>query len=224
VQADAVQEGMTLLDEFFGGTSLTRIDFDRTKADSFSACITPCHIGGEACLSEEEALNLAPAGSNWKAAEGWRSFFGHMLQTKVGQWFIVGVEGVVPHEQRGAYPVLRAYAFRFDEKPLKEMQELACRLYEGPSLVGGCWGVMRTHSKTPGDHRKVEGKIMGLAASSYRDHPTLLFRTLILCPSRLPRKYPLSSLVATVPTIQRTFSLRDLTWCTLNLRLHFRRS
>jgi len=207
--AEAVREGLNLLDQFFGGSAKGQVDFFRDKGDSFSIRILPLCDGDEWHLSEKEALSLIPEGSNWEVAEGWRSFFGHSLQTRSGLLFVIGAEGILPHKDRGAYPVMRAYTFAASKIPVTKMEALANKLSPGCSACGSWRGIIKTSSNTPAEHQEVEGTIIRLAAAFYRSRqqPRLLFRTLILCASRLPRLR--SSLVATVPSIERTFSRAD---------------
>lgn len=79
----------------------------RDEKDSYDISI---HAGpgycGDLLLKAAQLLELLPSGSNWAPALGWRSIYGMPLYVQEGQYIVIGVEEILRHPTRGAFPVV----------------------------------------------------------------------------------------------------------------------
>ena len=204
---DAVRDGKSLLDEIFRPNAAIEIAFSRDEKDDF--CIDAQLLPNADALPIDGGLmSLIPSGSRWDAARGWRAFFGRAISLSTGDYFMVGMEGVVGHPSRGAYPVMKAFGFTPAKPPIDQLVLLEQRLHRTEDTCEvGEYGVLRTGSRSPEEHVGVEAKVIRRAIEAYRSGNRFVFRTLIICESQVPRG-PRGSLMATVPSITSAFRKR----------------
>lgn len=204
------------------------VEFDRDASDSYSIGIEtqrPPPRGRD--LGKNDVLPLLPLGSRWEPALGWRSFFARPFAWSGQTWWALGIQGVVRHETRGAYPVSKVALFPPQQFPHLGLEELASRLFSGRFPPGPVtYGVLRASSETPAAHARVEAWMLGRAVAAHHARRPLIFRTLVLSEDEVPRLPMLNGLVralgmdellemvgaspqilvATVPSIRKTFS------------------
>jgi hypothetical protein len=158
----------------------------RDEMDSFEIELSP--MGGmQGALGIPDVLPILPAGSTWSQASGWHSFIGIPLQTANRYWLALGVEAILPHESRGAYPYFHALLFPFDVPPEAAVERLSAFTRDSYRDLdpGGVRpnevvpGVIRSRARSPSEHRLTEITILKLATSLYAQNQLVWFRTLI---------------------------------------------
>ena len=221
MSSDAIQEGLDLVRRSLSAAAFHRVVFSRDETDSYQLLID-ANKGVSPALSRNEISGLLPSGSKWLPACGWRSFFGAPFGIRGQEWLMIGVEAVVPHSGRGAYPVLHGYCFPFQQFPEGALLEIAQTVAgrAADCLGAETYGVIESNSREPQDHVGIEGWIIRQAVQAYRARKRLLFRTVILSEGEVPSSHRFrSSLVATVPSIRRTLSLSARTKLFLSRRI-----
>lgn len=196
------------------------------RKDSFTLSVRRlAYSPGDTILSKADVirLRLLPSGSRWRQGLGWHSYFGIPFRLDGRQWVAIGAEAIVRYRQKYAHPVFLAFVFSIhssqDQQLLERLQSLAADIYPGVRRAGRTrTGVVFSSSRTIAEHAWLEAWIIQAAAITYRiDKQPLLFRTLILAEDEIRKPgYPGPNfwgsrsgyLMATVPSIRRTFSLR----------------
>ena len=173
-------------------------------------------------MRKDDLLPLLPRGSRWNPAVGWRSFVVLPFEVPGICAAAVGVEGVVPHASRGAFPVMRALLVRA-ENVSSVLSQLAAQLPGtgrlAESLDRRCF-VKISSARSPSEHQQHEGPMLRAAAEAWKFGERKLLRTLLLSDDQTPwpkrwrdklRELAAdadnpSYLVATVPAIRAQFS------------------
>jgi hypothetical protein len=210
-----------------------RIAFDRDATDSFVLALERLALPDGARepigtnvvgkdVGKDDLLPLLPRGSSWNPAVGWRSFVVIPFELPGVCAAAVGVEGVVPHASRGAFPVMRAFLMPAENVPVA-LSRLAAGL---PGTGRGAEWLERrcfiqiSDARTPAEHQQHEGPMLRAAAEAWGFGEKKLLRTLLLSDDQAPwpRRWrdklrelaedanPPSYLVATVPAIRAQFS------------------
>jgi hypothetical protein len=224
METNVVSEALHMVHNLLSEVAICTVCFRRDQTDSYSIELTPEDESLRAGFGKKDAMLVLPKGSRWSPALGWRCFFGIPLQTESGTWLVLGAEGVMADEARGAYPVFHGYVFRFETIPKVQLLSLADSIDRGqgsPTIAGG-YGIIESGSLTPVDHRSLEARIIRSSVPSYEQGQHLLFRTLVLSEDQLPPNFLLRRflwalytqmgiyyshfLMATVPSISKNFS------------------
>jgi hypothetical protein len=218
------------LDEHLSGDACFVVSVFRDETDSYAITIDNRSEFANDAISIADLIPILPTGSSWAQALGWHSYIGIPFQTKSERWIAIGAEEIHKHASRGAFPIYKAYIFPFDMAPTvvsKRLERLATSISSStmPFLYYGIIKevVAKGRGINPDDHAKLEACIIRKASEYYRKSRALLFRSLILSEqtvlnikhqsrstrqssqSRLNHEY---FLMATVPSIERTFSAR----------------
>lgn len=216
-----LREACNLLDRSAYRFSHQKIVFDRDETDSFRTTREP---EGAGVPTKREVMDvLIPRGGRRPSAVGWRSFIARPFPTlALPDGAAVGVDGVISHLSRGAYPFFYCYVVRLC-RVSGILNEIADSLRSGHAEKHGTYGVVEAPSASPEDHVDIEAWMLRKAAASYRDHERLLLRTALLSedeiPSDVPSTFvgrgvgwlraaqgPTRYLIASVPPIRREFS------------------
>jgi hypothetical protein len=208
---DAIERGVALV-ETIAPFGCHRITFGRDASDSFSIAVERLKPDGQD-VRKDDLLPLLPRGSGWNGAVGWRSFV--VLPFTLGAFSgaAVGVERVVPHLSRGAFPVLRAFLIVAGEVGAA-LEHLVAEISARPSPValpnrrGAVW---RSDALSPAEHERHEAPLLAATAAAWRRGERTLLRTVLLSDDQAPwrgsrRDRGQSFLIATVPPIRAHFS------------------
>jgi hypothetical protein len=222
----AIGEALALV-EAIAPLASHRISFDRDETDSFALTLERLSLpkGSAAIepeLQKDDLLPLLPRGSQWNPAVGWRSFVVLPFDVPGVCAAAVGVEGIVPHASRGAFPMMRAFLISA-EKISVGLSQLAALLPDAGRiselLYRRCF-IKTSDARSPREHQQWEGAMLRAAAEAWRAAEPRLLRTLLLSEDQAPwprhwtdqlRELALdadgpSYLVATVPAIRDQFS------------------
>jgi hypothetical protein len=224
----AVAEALALV-EAVAPLASHRISFDRDETDSFALTLERLRLPdasaamkAEPELKKDALLPLLPRGSQWNPAVGWRSFVVLPFVVPGVCAAAVGVEGIVPHASRGAFPVMRAFLISA-EKISVALAELAASLPDAGRISESLHRrrfIKTSEARSPREHQQWEGAMLRAAAEAWRSGEAKLLRTLMLSEDQAPwsrqwtdtlRELTLdadgpSYLVATVPVIRAQFS------------------
>lgn len=169
--------------DFLKNTASQVLYFNRDKDDSFEFGLKILREKGELPLKKNELSFLLPSGSKWQSLIGWRSIFCIPLTKGNVKFYVLGVEEVLPHETRGAYPILHAYIFQEIKELYVALRDIRAILFDKSvpeNLVCEYNGVLSVRSKKPVNYKKHELWIMKCAEKKYMMGEPILFRTLIL--------------------------------------------
>jgi hypothetical protein len=228
VLPDAVAEALALI-ETIAPLASHELSFDRDATDSFALKLERLREGAGAGagkarrdVPKDDLLPLLPQGSRWNPAVGWRSFVVLPFERPGICAAAVGVEAVVPHASRGAFPIMRAFLM-----PAENISPALCRLASGlpspdrsPELLDRRGVIRISNARSPGEHEQHEGLMLRAAAESWRFGEPRLLRTLMLSDDQAPWPRHWSEtlremthdtsrppyLIATVPAIRAQFS------------------
>jgi hypothetical protein len=202
------------------------ISFDRDQTDSFALTLQrltrPDGADSLKDVRKDDLLPLLPRGSHWNPAVGWRSFVVLPFDIPGICAAAVGVEGVVPHASRGAFPIMRAFLMPAKSIPVALSQLAATLPATGgiSELLDRRCFIKISDARSPSEHERYEGPMLRAAAEAWRFGEQKLLRTLMLSDDQAPwprrwtdklREMALDSnhssyLVATVPAIRAQFS------------------
>lgn len=216
-----VGDGLALV-ESIASFGSHRVSFDRDSSDSFAVTVDrlTSDPGGE--VRKDDLLPLLPRGSRWNAAVGWRSFVVQPFELPGICGAAVGVEAVVPHPSRGAFPIMRAFLMRA-ESVSPALFQLAGALSAAVLSVGALEQrelVWSSAARSPQEHQHYEALMLAAVAEAWRRSEPRLLRTIVLSDDQAPwvRWWPDKAralttdggrppyLVATVPPIRTHFS------------------
>jgi hypothetical protein len=183
----------------------------RDELDRFSIRLTGLSDEWEIEISKEDLFHILPSGSEWSHLLGWHSYFGIPFSKGLSNGLVIGLESVVPHARRGAYPVLMAYIFPtpLSEETILNLQKLADEIdpnYVGQDKLKFAKGIIRTKSTTPDEHFWVAGEVIRIAVDFYRKAIPFCFRTLVLYEGQLGTCNSVDRLLVTVPSTEEAFS------------------
>ncbi len=187
--------------------------FDRDESDSYRIQLETGAASGRA-LTRAQVMPALPVGSRWTDAVGWESYVvfpSNELESP--DVAIVGIEYVVPHATRNAYPVFAGALVAMDAVP-GILRSIAKRLVpegaESPSSpVEATYGVVTSKSRSPAEHLPCAAWLLQAAATSFEADDPLLVRTLVLTEDEVPKARHLLSrslLLGTAPPIRSRFS------------------
>jgi hypothetical protein len=220
-RAAAIGEGLALI-ETLAPLASHRLSFDRDAGDSFAVTIDRLQPVA-ADVRNDDLLPLLPRGSRWNAAVGWRSFVVLPFESPGLHGAVVGVEAVVPHATRGAFPVMHGFIIRAEDVA-PALGRLAAGLSSsGAGLAVGLpeqkWVIWTSDAQSPAEHQRHESWMIAATADAWRRGEPRLLRTVVLSDDQAPwsrswadrlreaasggarRPY----LVATVPPIRAQF-------------------
>jgi hypothetical protein len=196
--------------------ALQQLLLDRDESDSYRIRLEA--LGSSASLDEQlsrsQVLPSLPVGSRWLDAVGWESYVVYPsrdLRVRSGI-AIVGLEYIVPHPTRGAYPLFGGAIVPLPEVP-SVLEQIAQSLDpRDAARVTATYGVVRSDSRSPEEHLAKAAWLLRAAASAFAHHHPLLVRTALLTEDEVPKSRtllsPKSVLLGTVPEICARFSPR----------------
>ena len=215
-----IGDGLALV-ETISAFASHRISFDRDSSDSFAVTVDRLTSGPSGDVRKVDVLPLLPRGSRWNAAVGWRSFVVQPFELPGICDAAVGVEAVVPHPSRGAFPIMRTFLMHA-ESVSPALFQLAGALSAAVLAVGALGQrelVWSSAARTPPEHQHYEALMLSAIAGAWRRGERRLLRTIVLSDDQAPwtRSWPENVralttgggppyLVATVPPIREHFS------------------
>jgi hypothetical protein len=122
-----LDQGRAILQEVLEDVVHT-IAFYRNETDSFALDILPVDPAAKP-LSASCISSVLPKGSRWRSVVGWRCFRCVPLASKAGRFFCVGLEGVIAHAERGAFPEYYGFLVRNVRALPTPLMQMANRIY-----------------------------------------------------------------------------------------------
>jgi len=170
--------------------ALLHLSIGRDGSDSYSIALETCATLGVghravAALTALDLMNLLPTGSLFRHIVGWRSIFGSPFRCGQLSLVAVGIEQIVPHATRGAFPCSSVYVYADMSSALGTLGALLSVLPEPDSNSLGRYDVYSTNSATPDEHRFEEASALACAFHHWRHGHHFLFRTLLVNESAL---------------------------------------
>ena len=204
-----------------GGDASHHVRFDRDGSDSYRIQIEPVAAGAGA-VQRSHVMPVLPVGSRWADAVGWESHVVMPARLLPGLGAaIVGLEVVVPHASRGAYPVF-AGAVVPEARVPAVLRRLALALDpDGRPSEAATYGVVESASRSPAEHTRPAASLLRSCARAFEQRERLLTRTLLLTEDEAIQTVSLLGtdfLVATAPGLRDRFSPEA------RLRLRLRRN
>ena len=160
--------------------------FDRDETDSFRIRLEPVRADRRQ-LTRSEVMPALPVGSRWADAVGWESYvvfpsLAHVEDAAV----LIGLEYVVPHPSRGAYPVLAGVVVRAADVG-GALSAIATGL--DPEDKAGRvpdYGVVASDAQSADEHRPIAAAILRAAGAAFVRGKQLKVRTAILTQDEVP--------------------------------------
>lgn len=185
--------------------------FDRDETDSFRIKTEAVDPAVEQ-FTRAQLMRVLPVGSRWSDAVGWESYlvFPPTLLTPPGL-AVIGLEYVVPHETRGAYPIFGGAALPVD-RVSAALARLATTLDgQGNAYVSATYGVVRSDAQDALGYRGRAAWMLRSAAASFANGRPIHVRTLLLTQDEAPGPSALfdrgrNLLFGTVPALCARFS------------------
>lgn len=191
------------VDRLGDASPVATVVFDRDDSDSFRLAITH-HAPGLNEIQKSSLFPLLPQGSTWRHAAGWYSLVGIPFTYGHRSWIAVGVEQIVTHPDRGAYPSATLKLFPRDSGPSatnvahlmieRGQQAQAHRQPSQPCIDRSTkfsWTtlVWRSNARRPEEHLGEEAEVLRIAAGRIENGSSIAFRTAILSATQLPRAH-----------------------------------
>ena len=191
--------------------ALQHVLFDRDEGDSNRIQIEEVRPSPDQ-LSRSQVMRALPVGSRWTGAIGWESYVvfpPRELETR--NLAIIGLEYVLSHPSRGAYPVF-AGAVLEERDVARVLREIVEGLGGEQADVDVVPGVVRSDVQAPQNYRKDAARLLQKASSSFDEKRPLLVRTVIMTEDEVPKWLLLRTvfrrpvLLGTVEPLRRHFS------------------
>lgn len=169
--------------------ALQHVLFDRDDTDSFRIQFE--NLSDVHGLTRAQVLPALPAGSAWaRQAIGWESYIvfpSHRLGSR--NLALIGMECVVSHDTRGAYPVFAGSVV--DQAHVPELlTTIAATLYPGEvNTIQAARGIVHSDAKTPQQHMRTAARILRSASSSFLVSDPPIVRTTLLTEDEVPRNW-----------------------------------
>jgi hypothetical protein len=170
--------------------ALLHLSIGRDDSDSYSIALEKCAALGVghpavAALTAVDLMNLLPTGGVFRHVVGWRSIFGSPFRCGLLSLVALGVEQIVPHATRGAFPCSSVYVYADMSSALGTLGALLSVLPAPDSNSLDRYDVYSTNSATPDEHRFEEASTLTCAFHHWRKGHRFLFRTLLVNESAL---------------------------------------
>lgn len=182
--------------------------FDRDQTDSFRLEFEGLGTASHT-LSRQHLLSALPVGSRWAPAVGWSSYVvtppRALGSTDLA---LIGLEYVLPHETRGAYPVLGGVVLLASDVATV-LRAIASSLDPDAGALPPKRCVYHSEARTPEEHRGPAAALLRAAAAAFAIGKRPLVRTAILSEDEVPAKWMIlkqAVFVGTVPGLFREFS------------------
>ena len=194
------------------GRASHELVFERDDFDQFSLTVLP-RDGDVTPLAAEDLLIATPLGGHWDPATTSVCYYAIPLQAGGEDWVSVGIEQIVPHETRKAYPVSRGYLYSLD-------RELDAFVLTLGRLAAELSAVDAPQGNQPLDRRRlsrqvvrqldrpdIDAEMLAVTADYYRHGDRCFLRTELLAPSLHPLEVAdaLASFGATASMISTTY-------------------
>ena len=184
------------LHELLKPICLFEMIFERNQSDEFCIRLS-ISKDGRSPFSDRDLVITTPIGTEWMQALGKHSYYVIPFVAAGALFVSIGIETVVRHVTRGAYPVSRGYIFPLDDR--NPNSELSSALEK---LIGYLLGaVPRTFSisfddvprfgefQRPESGRSdIDAAMLAHAAGHYLYGKPFFLRTLLLAPSLHPKQ------------------------------------
>lgn len=226
VSRDFLDHGRQLLAAVLNDAHVYTIAFYRDETDSFTLNILPS--GGKTkSISPSLISALLPTGSEWKVAKGWRSFSCVPLNLGAESFVCLGIEGVITHPERGAFPEYYGFIVNRTSKVATFLNQIADEICRGKHIPIPSYGVVMSASTSPVEHELMEASLIQKTSERYSSGANTVLKTAILSEAEFwqLRNLPRSSrngpfrdkyLVAVIPSLLAHFSFKAKTWLRFN--------
>ena len=201
------EERVRLLSEAAGESALHRILFDRDESDSFRLRVEAVRPESSP-ISRAEILPALPMGSRWAGAIGWESYVVYCPKARQQELAVVGLEYVLPHETRGAYPVFAGVALQIRDVAAA-LHAVAMGLDPDEQHLPPKRPVHHSEARTPEEHRGPAAGLLRAAAAAFSAGARPLLRTAILSEDEVPPKWMIlrgNTILGIVPVLYERFS------------------
>lgn len=186
-----------------------QILFDRDETDSYRIRFEEVRAASRQ-LTRAEVMPALPVGSRWAEAVGWESYVVFPVKDLgAHDAALVGIEYVVPHPSRGAYPVFAGVVI-----PIADVASALRAIAEGLDpentfAVAATYGVVPSDAQSVDQHRHKAAWILRSASAAFDSGAQPLVRTAILTEDEVPSAGTLLSgsiLLGTVSPLRSRFS------------------
>jgi hypothetical protein len=183
--------------------------FDRDQTDSYQIRLQAVRSDRRQ-LTRAEVMPALPVGSRWADAVGWESYVVFPALSQPDRVVLIGLEHVVPHRSREAYPVFAGAVLPLADVPAA-LRAIAAGLdSENTDDIAATYGVVSSSARSIDEHRKTAAWILRAASSAFAADKQLLVRTAILTQDEVPPgrtlRSPRSILLGAVSPLRSHFS------------------
>ena len=230
------EELSTLLAHHAAKNAFLRFSINRDETDSYNLELEhyAAGINGPTShLQSADLMNLLPTGTSFRKLVGWRSIFGSQFLCGGVSVAVIGIEQIVAHPTRGAFPCSHIYIY---PNLMIAADGLSLLMGELPAPARDAYlrnMIYPCTSEAPIAHLVHEASTIACAIHSWKANRQFLFRTLLVDEStlRLPGhpgppfkrvsirggefKYQ-GWLICTVRTVRDGLSLLTRTWMHFN--------
>jgi hypothetical protein len=214
-----VSDRVKILSEATGATALHHVLFDRDEGDSFKLRLEAVRpeLGA---ITRADVFPALPVGSRWTDAVGWESYVAYCLEAPLSfmkplsfgrgrpELAVVGLEYVMPHETRVAYPVFAGAVLQVSDVAAV-LTRIATGLDPDEEHQPPLRCVLRSDATSPQEHRGPTAALLRAAATAFAAGKRPLLRTAILSEDEVPPKLMILTknvILGTVPSLLRNFS------------------
>jgi hypothetical protein len=157
----------------------------RDETDSYALSLDPLGVQCPAALEVGDLHNLLPTGTSFRRMLGARSWFGSVVQVRGAEYVAVGVQDIVKHETRGAFPESAVYLYLGLEAAAQGLLAAAEHMPKPAADFKGRYGILSLTNERPDDRLVVEPATIRCAAHYWNGGSRFLFRTLLIDQSTL---------------------------------------
>ena len=168
--------------------ALLKFSVDRDESDSYDLSLSRYALGNSGIasnLQSSDLMNLLPTGTSFRKAVGWRNIFGAQFFCHSSSFAVIGIEQIVPHSSRGAFPRSSIYLYSDLALAAAGLRQLGSQLPMPVKYANKWYGIYNCNSQTPDAHRAYEASTISCAIHHWTSGTRFLFRTLLIDESSL---------------------------------------
>lgn len=200
-------ERMALLVSATSRCAQQYILFDRDETDSYRLQLEAVRSDLRQ-LTRDEVMEALPVGSRWANAIGWESYVVVPIQEVAGEDIvIVGLQFVLPHPRREAYPIFAGVVVPLAKAP-ESLGKISHVLDPEEEKEAPSYGIVLSKSRSTVEHWPVAAAILRSAALALANGRRVVVRTVVLTEDELRRTRSDRRLLGIVPGIAVRFSLK----------------
>ncbi len=160
-----------------------KLSLDRDESDSYALKLeryTLDNTGSFSNISVSDLTNLLPTGTSFRKVVGWRSIYGAQFIFNFARAVAVGIEEIVPHAFRGAFPRSTVFVYPDLSLAVGALKIIGDHLPAPATNAIKRYDIYPCKSATPEAHCVDEASAVYCAKEHWLRGTPFLFRTLLI--------------------------------------------